>query len=90
MSIRIGLGRLRNQVSAVKNLQTPSRTTTTTTILVAFVVLNKLLYSNLVSGACAEGFLGGLQAVRSGRRVFEWSLYFGALDRFAASQGFRL
>jgi hypothetical protein len=43
MSIRIGLGRLRNQVSAVKKLQTPSRTTTTTTILVAFVVLNKLL-----------------------------------------------
>jgi hypothetical protein len=39
MSIRIGLGRLRNQVSAVKKLQTPSRTTTTTTILVAFVVL---------------------------------------------------
>jgi hypothetical protein len=43
MSIRIGLGRLSNQVSAVKKLQTPSRTTTTTTILVAFVVLNKLL-----------------------------------------------
>jgi len=43
MSIRIGLGRLRNQVSAVKKLQTPSRTTKTTTILVAFVVLNKLL-----------------------------------------------
>ena len=42
MSIRIGLGRLRNQVSAVKKLQTPSRTTKTTTILVAFVVLNKL------------------------------------------------
>ena len=50
MSIRIGLGRLRNQVSAVKKLQTPSRTTKTTTILVAFVVLNKLLAHGLQGG----------------------------------------
>ena len=43
----VGLGPVRNQVSAAKKLQTPSRTATTIIMLVvAFVVLNKLLPAN--------------------------------------------
>ena len=35
-------------------------------------------------------FSSWYSAVRNGRRVFEWSPFYGPLDRFAASQGFCL
>jgi len=39
----VGLGPVRNQVSAAKKLQTPSRTATTIIMLVPFAAANKLL-----------------------------------------------
>ena len=38
----VGLGPVRNQVSAAKKLQTPSRTATTIIMLVPFAAANKL------------------------------------------------
>ena len=74
----VGLGPVRNQVSAAKKLQTPSRTTTTTTILVAFVALNKLL---------GKGGLGHRERRRSSVRLAGAAARFDAVPARAHAAG---
>ena len=49
----VGLGPVRNQVSAAKKLQTPSRTATTIIMLVPFAAANKLLRGGELLGRAA-------------------------------------
>ena len=65
----VGLGPVRNQVSAAKKLQTPSRTATTIIMLVPFAAANKLL---------CKGGLGHRERRRSSVRLA------GAAARFDA------
>ena len=58
----VGLGPVRNQVSAAKKLQTPSRTATTIIMLVPFAAANKLL-------ARAGWAIASVVAARCGSRA---------------------
>ena len=54
----VGLGPVRNQVSAAKKLQTPSRTATTIIMLVPFAAANKLLGQGRAGPSRASSQLG--------------------------------
>ena len=93
----VGLGPVRNQVSAAKKLQTPSRTATTIIMLVPFAAANKLLRGGELLGRAAldplrpgSASLGGrIQAVfGASERSTRWGrLGLAGLRRLAVHLG---